>query len=229
MRIWYFLILLISSCASTNKPVTEFTLLSKSAISSLEKMDGSQIASLDRGQYLVQIEGAFRKTSSKNKTGLIFVNDTLKQKEISLESIFLKNWIKKILKNNQYYIERLSTQSKVVVLVEYGTEELVHPKTKEKLQNRYLKMRAIDYSLFKKNKTQDVFWEARISSLGYDIEMKEILPKLAAFLDEAVEKDVNYKMWLSEEDPRFELTKQIPTAISVDEFKPTVEELKFFN
>ena len=90
-------------------------------------------------------------------------------------------------------------------------------------------MKALDYPELRNNKEHKVLWETRVSSIGPETEMAKILPVLAAFVEEGLDKNVEAKYFVSTNDPRLEPTKTIPTSISVEEFKPTVEELKFFN
>ena len=226
-----FLILLISTgCATSKKDLTQFSILPEVSQVSVNSLSDFDLAYLDRGHYLVQLEGAKSSIKPKKLVGLIFTTETLKQQGLSLNSIYLKSWLKTSLKTQGYYLERISSKSQVVLLVEYGLSEYSSGKDfKGKLYNRYLKIKALDYQQLRSQDKQEVLWEVRVSSIGPETEISKILPVLAAFVDEGIEKNVENKRFISTNDPKLEQTKPIPSAISVEEFKPTVEELNFFN
>jgi hypothetical protein len=227
------ILLILSGCATTSNSVREFSILKKEPLIKVDDLSTYDMAYLDKSHYFVQIESAVTKEKAQKRVGMIFTTETLKQQKISLNSINLKSWISKSLKNQGYFIERISSSSQVVILVEYGMEEYPSVKYQQnfkgKLYNRYLNLRALNYPAFKKQKQQKVLWELRVSSIGPDTEIGKILPILGAFVGEGLGKTLEDKFFISNNDPRLDSTKEIPTAISVEEFKPTVEELKFFN
>lgn len=229
-----FLILLIfTGCATTGQSVRQFSLLKPQSATSLNSLSVYDMAYLDKSHYFVNVEGAKGKSEGRKRVGLIFTTETLKQQKISLNSINLKTWISKNLKQQGYYIERITSQTQVVVLVEYGVEEYKNEQYssqfKEKLNNRYLNLRALDYPAFRDKKEQKVLWEVRVNSIGPEQDIGKILPIIGAFVGEGINRNITDKFFISNNDPRLDITKEIPTAISVDEFKPTVDELKFFN
>lgn len=233
-QIWGLLILtsLIGCTTLPKGSVTDFSLLPPEELS-LDKISVYDMAYLDKAQYLVSIEGAKGKMASQKRVGLIFTTETLKQQQISITSINLKSWLVKELKGNGYYIERISPRSQVVILVEYGVQEIKNStyeqQFQKKLYNRYLNLRALNYPKFKEDKQIEVLWETRISSLGPETDINKILPVLSALVPEVVGQNKKEILLVAKNDPRLENTKEVPTAISVEEFKPTVEELKFFN
>lgn len=229
-----FLIILLSGCATTKVgPVERFSLLPETTPVNMQELTPMDMAYLDRSQFLVQIEAAKGKDGGGKRVGLIFTTETMRQQPISLTSINLKTWLVKGLKTQGYFIERTNSLTQTVILVEYGIEEvknnLYTQQFHKKLYNRYLNLRALNYPAYRDKKEQKVLWEARISSLGPEMDMNKILPVLSALVPEVVNQASNQSLLVAPKDPRLELTKELPTAISVEEFKPTVEELKVFN
>jgi hypothetical protein len=229
-----FLIILLSGCATTKVgPVDRFSLLPQEIPISMQSLTPMDMAYLDKSQFLVQMEAAKGKTSGDKRVGLIFTTETMRQQPISLTSINLKSWLVKALKTQGYFLERTNSQTQVVILVEYGIEEINNPvyvqQFHKKLYNRYLNLRALNYPSYRDKREQQVLWEVRLSSLGPESNMNKVLPVLTALVPEAVNQQVTQTLLISPGDPRLEISKEAPTAISVEEFKPTVEELKVFN
>lgn len=229
----FLILLILTGCATGQKSLTNFSILPQDSAVKMDSLSIADLAYLDKSHYLIQVEGAKSKNKAKKMVGLIFTSETLKQQGLSLNSIYLKSWLKTALKTQGYYLERISSRSQVVILVEYGFDPVEGKKYQQefkgKLYNRYLKMKALAYPELRNNQEQKVLWEVRVSSIGPDTEMGKILPVLAAFVSEGIEQNVESKYFVSTNDPRLESTNTIPTSISVEEFKPTVEELNFFN
>lgn len=229
-----FLIILVTGCATTKVgPVDRFSLLPQNIPVAMQDLTPMDMAYLDKSQYLVQMEAAKGKDTGEKRVGLIFTSETMRQQPISLTSINLKSWLVKGLKNQGYFLERTNNQTQVVILVEYGVEEINNPvyvqQFHKKLYNRYLNLRALNYPAFRDKRQQKVLWEVRLSSLGPESNMNKILPVLSALVPEAVNQQTTQTLLVAPGDPRLQMTKELPTAISVEEFKPTVEELKVFN
>ena len=229
-----FLIILLTGCATVKTgPVGRFSLLPETTPVHMQDLTPMDMAYLDKSQFLVQMEAAKGKEKGGKRIGLIFTTETMRQQPISITSINLKSWLVKGLKTIGYFLERTNAQTQVVILVEYGVEEINNPtyvqQFHKKIYNRYLNLRALNYSAYRDSKRQKVLWEVRLSSLGPESNMNKILPVLSALVPEAINQQVTQTLLVSPRDPRLEMTKEVPTAISVEEFKPTVEELKVFN
>jgi hypothetical protein len=229
-----FLIIFLAGCATTKVgPVDRFSLLPENTPIHMQDLSPMDMAYLDKSQFLVQVEAAKGKDSGGKRVGLIFTTETMHQQPISITSINLKSWLVKGLKTQGYFFERTNPQTQAVILVEYGVEEINNPiyqqQFHKKLYNRYLNLRALNYPAYRESRAQKVLWEVRLSSLGPESDMNKILPVLSALVPEVVNQSVTQNLLVAPGDPRLELTKEVPTAISVEEFKPTVEELKVFN
>lgn len=230
MKYLILLALFLTGCATTSSQ----NLPSREVIG-LEGLDPYEVSNLDKGQYFLAINSKAYKTGLKKRASIIFINNQMKQKNINLNTVNLRYWLKNQLAKREYFIDRLSPLIQIAVLVEYGVEPVNSPAYQQKfdkvLFNRYLKVYAIDYAKFKNSKKVDIVWDVDISSLGPSEDLSKVLPVLASFIPDVLEQNLEKgkKVIVPQNDPRLEATKEVPTSIPVDDFKPTVDELNFFN
>lgn len=189
-----------------------------------------KVSSLDRNKYVVSVNSKNFNSKLKKRASIIFINSQMKQKNINVNAVNLRHWISSSLSKKGYYLDRLGPLINFAILVEYGIEPLNNREGQEEVMfNRYIKLSAIDYNKFKQNKKVSLLWETKIHSVGPDSDLSKILPVVSGFLNESIETDLTQEYVLDANDPRLEITKEVPTTIPVDDFKPTLDELNFFN
>lgn len=230
--IFLIFLFILSSCSSLSKKpldLRKLSLIKESKLSNLESLSLRDLAFLDKEQYLIHVESATTENYKINNVGIVFVNESLKQQGLTLGSIHLKKWIEDAFLIKNYQVERINKSTQVVVLVEYGVNNVPpNPNIPYKLHQRFLSLRALDYKKLKIGELH-VFWEMKISSIGVSTEINKILPILASFIENNIGTNFENHYLLSINDPQLERTKKIPSGIIIDDFKPTVEELNFFN
>ena len=211
------ILLLATGCATTGTK-------------SIEEVQVPKVSSLDKNKYVVSVNAKNFNSKLKKRASIIFINSQMKQKGVNVNAVNLRHWISNSLSKKGYYIDRLGPLINFAILVEYGIEPISSREGQEEVMfNRYIKLSAIDYAKFKQNKKVNLLWETKIHSVGPDSDLSKILPIVAGFLNESVETDLSKEYVLDSNDPRLESTKEVPTTIPVDDFKPTLDELNFFN
>ena len=211
------ILLLATGCATTGNKT-------------IEEVKVPKVSSLDKNKYVVSVNAKNFNSKLKKRASIIFINSQMKQKGVNVNAVNLRHWISNSLSKKGYYLDRLGPLINFAILVEYGIEPLSSKEGQEEVMfNRYIKLSAIDYAKFKQSKKVSLLWETKIHSVGPDSDLSKILPIVAGFLNESVETDLSKEYVLDSNDPRLESTKEVPTTIPVDDFKPTLDELNFFN
>lgn len=236
MRSWFlvFLVLGLAGCASSpvKKSVEEMVQPEALAPTFLEGLNYGDLISLDKSVYLVEIKSKnLRPHKEKHKkASVIVVNEKYKQRSaLNLPLINLKYWLRRQLNTKEYYVESyLHGKTPISVLVQYGQMPLQNNKGLD-LKVRYIRLIAIDYQEYKKSKHFVPLWEGQISSVGPKATAEEMMPVLGAFIDKVVETGENKRFLVPLNDPILEKTKDLPASVVIDELKPSLEELEFFN
>lgn len=235
MKVFYLLLIFIVGCAhspSKNKNIEELSLLDPKQNLSLQGLTPQDFNSLDFESYLLFIDSDVKELGKSQIAGVLFVNELLKKQVVSLNSIYLKGWIKDSLRSKTYYVDKLSSKTKIIILTDYYVNEIkIFNNKNESIPffNRVLTLKALDYQEYKNNKKEVIQWEIRISSLGPSNNINKILPVLASFIETAVGTKSNTRYIISSNDPLLKKTQSVPHSIPVDDFKPSVEELNFFH
>lgn len=200
-------------------------------LSIVEGLTYGDLVSLDKNTFLVELKGTNYKTldQKQKKASLMVVNEKLKQQTLNMPSINLKHWLKKQLNKQSYFVESyLNSKTPLVILVQYGDRKIKESRVGD-MNLRYLRVIAVDYQAYKNKKTLVPIWEGQISSIGYQRTAEEILPILGSFIDRIIGQNINERVLLPITDPVLEKTKDVPVTIVIDDLKPSLEELEFFN
>ena len=210
----------------------------KKADSSLENLSLvglslSDLSNLDEKQFLIEVQAKKNKDGFKKRAALVFLNPEMTNRKLNLNTINLKFWLRGFLNDKGYLLEKLNSKTNLVIVVSYGVSA-AHNKNYEEtfgksLTQKKLEIKALDYQALKKDNHKP-FWEGKISSVGPENDISLILPAMASFLKDVIDTDLDSnRIIIPSNDPRLQLTKEVPTAIPIDEFKPSIEELNFFN
>ena len=197
----------------------------------IEGLTYGDLVTLDKSTYLVELQGKnYKNLESKNKkAALIVVNEKFKQRSLNVPSINLKYWLKKQLNSKSYYVESyLNSKTPTVVLVQFGERSMPNDKVGE-LKVRYLRLIAVDYQAYKNKKEVVPIWEGQISSVGPSKGVEDMLPILGSFIDRSIGQDVKERILMPATDPILDKTKDVPVSIVIDDLKPSLEEIEFFN
>ena len=228
------MLLFLSACATTAPKKTVNDLVSPEAVGPelLEGLSYGDLVSLDKSVFLVEVKSKnLRVNKEKYKKGaMVVVNDKYKQSSaLNMPLISLKHWLKKQLGAKEYIIEGyLHGKTPILILVQYGQSPMEQTKGLN-LYMRYVRLIAVDYQEYKKSKNLVPYWEGQVSSVGPRPRAEEVIHVLGAFLDKTMESTGSKRYLIPTNDPLLEKTKDVPSSIVIDDLKPSLEELEFFN
>lgn len=200
---------------------------------SLEGLSISDLANLDKKQFLIELNSFKKEENFKRKASLVFLNPEMSNRRLNLNTINLKFWLRGFLNDKGYILEKLHSKSSIVIVVDYGISSIKSPAYEQtfgkSLSQKTLTIKAYNYQDLKKEKSK-ILWEGKITNLGPEADLSVVLPVMASFLKDVMETNVSKsQIMIPHNDPKLELTKEVPTAIPIDDYKPSIEELNLFN
>lgn len=235
MKLWIMILsLFLVSCATTAPKKTVEDMVAPQILDPafVEGLSYADLLALDKSVFLVETRSQNLRAHKEKykKSSIIVVNEKYKQRTaLNMPLINLKYWLKKQLNSKEYLVEGyLHGKTPIAVLVQYGQMPLQNTKGLD-LKVRYIRLTAIDYQEYKKNKSFVPLWEGQVSSVGPKATAEEVMGVLGAFLDKVIENGEVKRYLLPSNDPLLDKTKDVPASVVIDDLKPSLEELEFFN